>query len=132
MVGGLAVGVLLVAAMGWWMRRNLLVATVRGRSMQPVFGDGDRVLVRRIRVDAVRAGDVVVLVKPGRVPELMVKRVAAAPGDPVPEGIAVSDRVVPAGQLVVLGDNPDASYDSRRAGYFSAAALVGVVVRRLR
>jgi signal peptidase I len=36
---------------------------------------------------------------------------------------------VPAGQLVLLGDNHFLSYDSRSVGYIPADRLVGVVLR---
>jgi signal peptidase I len=36
---------------------------------------------------------------------------------------------VPAGSLVVLGDNADESYDSRHFGYVRASSVLGVVVR---
>ena len=62
----------------------------------------------------------------------MIKRVAAVAGEPVPHGIPVPDAVVPDGKLVLLGDNADASFDSRVAGYFSADRLLGGVVRRMR
>ncbi|MFB9236648.1 S26 family signal peptidase [Plantactinospora siamensis] len=64
---------------------------------------------------------------------LLIKRAYAVPGDPVPV-----DRVpalrggadrVPAGSLVVLGDNPPFSYDSRECGYIPAADVIGVVIR---
>lgn len=131
-----AVAVSALALVAWRKRRAYLVAIVRGPSMSPTYREGDRLLVRRVGPAAVRPGDVVVLTVPaGPVVdeiELMVKRVAAMPGDPVPDGIPVGERLVPPGRLVVLGDNPHASYDSRRAGYFDASTLVGVVVRAMR
>lgn len=125
---------LVVAGWGvaWWLRRTFLITTVYGRSMLPTYSDGDRLLVRRVPVAAIRRGDVVVLAGDELPGELIIKRAAAVPGDPVPPGIPVTDQVVPAGQLVALGDNPDASYDSRKAGYFAVADLVGVVVRPMR
>lgn len=61
-----------------------------------------------------------------------IKRVAALPGDPVPPGVSnVGDaREVPPGSLVVIGDNPH-SADSKQQGFFSAADLLGVMIRRL-
>ncbi|MEV3986782.1 S26 family signal peptidase [Nonomuraea sp. NPDC049758] len=38
---------------------------------------------------------------------------------------------VPDGHLVVLGDNPRRSHDSRRAGYLTADRLLGVVLRKV-
>lgn len=117
------------------VRRRLLIVTVRGDSMRPTFEPGDRLLVSRSA--PVRAGSVVVLrlaeERARRVrQDLIVKRAAAVAGDPVPAGIPVPDRVVPPGRLVVLGDNPGESYDSRVFGYLPADAVIGVLRRRLR
>ncbi|XVQ15716.1 S26 family signal peptidase [Spirillospora sp. CA-255316] len=65
----------------------------------------------------------------------LIKRVAALPGDPLPASVTglvagggtVSDR-----HLVLLGDNAEVSYDSRRHGCFPDSLLHGVVIRRLR
>jgi signal peptidase I len=131
---GAATAVIGLAA--WRQRRAYLVVTVRGSSMSPTYLEGDRVLVRRVGVAAVRPGEVALLTMPAgpvvEPDELMIKRIAAVPGDPVPDGIPVAERLVPAGRLVVLGDNSQASYDSRRAGYFDASTLIGVVVRAMR
>jgi signal peptidase I len=67
----------------------------------------------------------------------MVKRAVALPGDPVPRETVpalrdVPEPVVPQGCLVVVGDNTGHSHDSRGAGYFPAATLLGVVIRQLR
>ncbi|BAU81462.1 signal peptidase I [Streptomyces laurentii] len=117
--------------------RRLVVVTVRGESMRPAYRDGDRLLVRR-GPGRPRRGDVVVLVPPGarHSRHWIVKRVAAAPGDRVPRGdvpalTAVPEAHVPPGRLVLLGDNPPASIDSRQVGYFPADTLLGVVLRPL-
>jgi signal peptidase I len=65
---------------------------------------------------------------PGHGLEWLVKRLAAGPGEPAPD----DDRVVPADRMVLLGDNPAHSTDSRQVGYFAASDLLGVVVRRMR
>jgi signal peptidase I len=135
--------VLAASAAVWRLRRDWAVVTVEGASMEPTFFHGDRIAVRRTRPSAVSTGDVVVvelpdryrrwLRPPGRIGnsrEWMIKRVRATSGDPVPEGIPVPDAVVPAGQLVVLGDNASASYDSRAVGYFPIERVLGVVSRR--
>lgn len=44
----------------FWARRNLLVAIISGASMHPTHRSGDKVLVRRLPADRIRAGDVVV------------------------------------------------------------------------
>lgn len=108
-----------------------LLVTVRGSSMQPTFRDGDRLLVRRNGSRAVRRHALIVLAYAPSSRELMVKRVAAGPGDEVPDGMPVPDRLVPPGHLLVIGDNAAASADSRRAGYYPTDAVVGAVVRRI-
>jgi signal peptidase I len=61
----------------------------------------------------------------------VIKRVAASAGERTPRPVAAADPVVPPGHLVLLGDNPDGSGDSRQYGFVPAAAVVGVVVRPL-
>jgi signal peptidase I len=146
---GLAVAIL--AALGLLLtRRRFVLVTVEGASMEPAYRQGDRVLVRRARLSAVRRGQVVVVANPAAPParpspqapawaarrRWMIKRAAAVPGDPVPPELAaalgaVPGTAVPAGRLVVLGDNGKASVDSRRFGYVTADGVVGVVARRL-
>jgi signal peptidase I len=147
-------------AVGWFgvpagfmlLGRRLVAVTVRGMSMTPTYYDGDRVLARR--GGDLRPGQVIVVERPeiggdwanppqrstrprslvGR--EWMIKRVAAVAGDPVPRDrvpalAEVPEDRVPAGKLVLLGDNAHLSYDSRRIGYFPAERVLGVVVRPL-
>jgi signal peptidase I len=132
------------------LRRWLFVVTVHGGSMQPSLSDGDRVLARRATVADIRRGDVVVLERPdeglrwSRPParrataaSLLIKRVAAIPGDPPPREAAPAlanhaGRLVPPGHLVAFGDNYRHSLDSKQIGYFPEDRLVGVVVRRMR
>lgn len=125
-------------------RRRLVEVTVSGSSMAPLFTGGERVLVRRAPIDAVRRGDVVVVgyTPPDQIPPdvrhlWLVKRVAAVPGDPVPPDVAAATArpagsPVPAGQLVVLGDNAEGSLDSRTCGFFDADSLLGIMLRRSR
>ncbi|GAA2324776.1 S26 family signal peptidase [Nonomuraea roseoviolacea subsp. roseoviolacea] len=124
------------------VRRRYLVVTVHGESMLPTYRPGERVLVRRARAGSLRTGQVVVLrelVPDGQAeprPHWIVKRVTALPGDPVPRDTVPALRAaagtrVPAGHLVVLGDNPDRSHDSRHSGYLTTDRLYGVVLRRL-
>lgn len=139
------VGLVLACVLGTVaVRRRFLVVKVTGPSMYPTLSDGDRVLVRRCAVDSVRPGDVVVLLGP-RMPglglspaefltgatnserTLMVKRVVAIPGDPLPG----TSSVVLADEIIVTGDNESMSFDSRQAGPFEASEVRGVVVRRL-
>ncbi|MEU7133659.1 S26 family signal peptidase [Streptomyces sp. NPDC046261] len=140
-------GVLLAVAVG----RRLVAVTVDGRSMEPAYRDGDRVLVRRGAPAAV--GEVVVVERPpfaspwyepplsrqagaGAIyaRQWVIKRVAALPGDPVPPdtlpGAAGEPGArVPAGMVVLLGDNAEHSYDSRQVGCFPAERVLGAVLR---
>jgi len=135
----LAGGIVLAASAAAiaFLKRRYVAVQVRGTSMTPALRDGDRVLVRRCRLDRVGPGDVVVVAMPSPSPDgdppWLVKRVVAVPGDPVPHArfpnLPVIDRVVPPGRLVLLSDDPAAGYDSRRVGYFAGETLLGVVVR---
>jgi signal peptidase I len=123
-VAGLAVS---AVAGVWRLRDRHLVVTVRGLSMTPTFEPGDRLLVRRVEPRGVHTGQVVVVdlphhlrpMPPGITPEeslrqrRVIKRVAAVAGEPVPDGVDAGAGPVPAGHLVLLGDNPLASGDSR-------------------
>lgn len=129
-----AAGVALLAA----LRRSVAVIEVSGLSMAPTLKPGDRVLLRRARPGRarVRAGDLVVLALLAE-EHLVIKRVAAAPGDPIPPALAgavpagLPGALVPVGSLLVLGDNPAASTDSRQWGYLPVHRVRGVVRRRL-
>lgn len=125
-----------IAAILLVLRWRFVEVRVVGRSMEPTLREGDRVLVRR--TGTVRRGQIAVLASPWRFDDSpwLIKRVAAAAGDPVPSDEVVwlrdvTDQVVPPERLVLLGDNRAASFDSRRAGYFEARHLLGVVVRTM-
>lgn len=116
------------------VRRRYLVVTVRGSSMNPAYDDADRVLVRRMRSAGGPArGEVVVLRAPGeenaKIGLLLLKRVAAVPGDEVPAEFrrVVPAPVVPQGHLLVRGDN-NRSADSRAFGLVDSRLLVGTAV----
>jgi signal peptidase I len=142
------------AALIAWLRRRFVVINVDGKSMQPTLYAGDRVLVRRRPLRHIRAGDTVVIdnakhLQTSRPPDThargrrnlsghtwIIKRAAAVPGDPVPASVAATVSAaagtpVPDGCLVVLGDNPVFSADSRSYGYLSGSGVLGVVVYRL-
>ncbi len=85
---------------------------VVGLSMWPTLHEGDRLLLVRTR--RARPGDLVVVPDPRSAARLMVKRVAGADG---------------AG-LILRGDNPAASTDSREFGPVPAGSVRGRVVYR--
>ncbi|MGI8759451.1 MAG: S26 family signal peptidase [Acidimicrobiales bacterium] len=101
---------LLVVVAGW---RRLVRVEVHGRSMTPLLHPGDRlVAVRGLRS---RVGDVVAAPDPRRRSRLLVKRAVA---------------VAPDGSIVLAGDNPAASTDSRAFGPAPARSVIGRVVWR--
>ena len=130
----------------WWLTR------VRSHSMTPTLTDGQLVLTSSLRpTSAVGRGDLVVLESPVEPDLHVVKRVVGLPGEkvtfeagqvsidgrPLPEPYATpsvfrGEYQVPAGHLLVLGDNRDASSDSRSWSrpYVPRAALWGRLVRR--
>lgn len=121
-----------------YARSRYLLVHVTGRSMEPTLADGQRVVARRATLRNLGPGDVVVLAPPPGSPMgdgLLIKRVFALPGDPLPRARvpklrAVPGEHVPDSSLVVLGDNPSMSIDSRQLGLFPADRLLGVLVRR--
>jgi signal peptidase I len=152
LVPAILLSILAVLALGSALvvlRRRLVIVRVDGTSMRPALEPGDRVLVRRCRLDQVRRGQVVVVQRPderagwgehapvdrrldGR--GWYIKRAAAVPGDPLPAvvrgAVGTAEATVPTGKLVVLGD-ASRSDDSRRWGYVPADRVLGVVARPL-
>jgi signal peptidase I len=135
-------------ALAGTLRRRLAIVAVFGPSMQPTLAAGDRVLVRRASIGEVRPGQIVVFERPGPggnwvtdpprgatgARAWMIKRVAATPGDRIPDDILPAlhgpgGSLVPPGRLVVLGDNTANSHDSRLIGYIPAERLLGVMLR---
>ncbi|MEU8702131.1 S26 family signal peptidase [Streptomyces sp. NPDC048680] len=125
------------------LRLSVSVLLVSGPSMTPALRHGQRVLFVRHGLLRPRAGRIVVVSPPpapdrrtpARARPLLVKRVVALAGDPVPPEVreaagAAEGALVPAGQLVVLGDNPGFSTDSRFWGTLPARSVVGVVLER--
>jgi signal peptidase I len=131
-----------ITASLWWMRGRYVVVTVDGTSMEPAYRAGDRLLVRRTSADSLRRGDVVVVTaSPATSPPFgavgdrrwVVKRIAGLPGQVVPPEVArsVPAATVPAGQMILLGDNAADSIDSRTAGCYAGDRLLGIVLRQL-
>ncbi|MFI6097479.1 S26 family signal peptidase [Lentzea sp. NPDC051213] len=118
-----------------WAQRRLLVVRVIGQSMLPALQDGQKLLARR--TSRVPATGTIVVVAPFGDSQLVVKRLAAVAGEPVPPEVAqlagiAPGSTVPPGNLVLLGDNADASIDSRVWGLMSVSSVVAVVVRKMR
>ncbi|GAB3933746.1 S26 family signal peptidase [Kribbella albertanoniae] len=161
MVPAVVVTIVLAAVGLFAASRRPALVRVAGQSMTPTLADGDRLLAWR-RSRPLRVGDIVVLEAPypvGVVPHSVagaldpppwqtrpasageldrrwiVKRIVALPADVVPPegaGRLVAGTEVPPGCLVVVGDNPAQSYDSRQAGFVPADRVLGLVIRRLK
>lgn len=127
------------------LRRRYFVAIVSGSSMEPTFHPQQRVIARKASGRQVSRGDVILIrdhhtsepsqhsvtVRDSSTP-CLIKRVAARSGEPIPPAFSLStDLVVPAGRLLLIGDNPAASYDSRQHGYYSEGDVLGIVLNGL-
>jgi len=99
-----------VAGPSWWRRIGRVEVT--GDSMLPALAPGDRLFVLRDR--RARIGDVVAVADPRMPSRTLVKRVAATG----PLGV------------FVLGDNAEASTDSRILGPVAPASIRGRAVYR--
>lgn len=99
----------LLGALAWVRPRRFVVT---GDSMLPTLRPGDRLLVARI--GRAKQGDLVVVRDPRSSSRLVCKRVVSAD----------------ARHIVVRGDNPDASTDSRAFGPVPIEWVVGRVLRR--
>jgi signal peptidase I len=112
------------------LRRRYVVARVWGHSMSPTFHDGERVVATRR--PHYRVGDVIVFRPRSAATDVAwrIKRIAAVAGDPVPAWLETDHPVVPAGRVVVVGDNTGHSEDSRQLGYIDLAAVAGAVPHR--
>ncbi len=104
---GLAGAVALAVA--WAVVRPRQVV-VEGRSMEPTLAPGDRLLVVRAR--HLHPGDVVAVRDLTEARRVLVKRISAVLED----------------EIVVRGDNPEASTDSRSFGPVPSGAVLGRVV----
>jgi len=92
----------------------MLAARVAGDSMRPTYGDGEVVHVDTgaYRVLPPRPGDVVLARHPFRSGVHLVKRVESVTAD---------------GRVVLIGDDPAASTDSRSFGALKREAILGRV-----
>jgi nickel-type superoxide dismutase maturation protease len=101
-----------LAAVAWWAWRHSERVEVSGLSMAPGLQPGDRLVIWR--TTAVHTGDIVAAADP-RHPERTVLKRAGAVGP---------------GGVLLLGDNPGQSTDSRHFGRIPARSVRGKAVYR--
>ena len=100
----------------WRWRRRLIRFAVAGGSMEPTLSPGDFVTVLRLeRGRPVKEGSLVVVRDPRDQETEMVKRVVGRTA---------------AGGIIVAGDSPEKSTDSRQFGPVSRDLVIGHVVLR--
>ena len=124
----------LLLALSVFTYLNFQTVVVEGRSMEPNFHSGERLLVTRafwLFGEPSRDDVVVIRDNEGPHPGFLIKRVVALPGDWVPGSIAPgrTPMVVPPGHVFVLGDNLAESDDSRRFGPVPISRILGKVVQ---
>ncbi|MBI3911576.1 MAG: signal peptidase I [Armatimonadetes bacterium] len=142
--------ILLLLLLAMVLASPLRVIRVYGKSMEPTLHDGQAYLLDRLyyRVSDVQRDDILVIRHDG---EQLVKRLFGLPGDRLQASYAWDGWVtevnnltvhpesqrppapwrveftVPEGHFYVLGDNVEASEDSRKFGFVSRADVVGVL-----
>jgi signal peptidase I len=130
------------------LRSRYAVVRVRGNSMLPTLRPGDRLIARHGAHGPLRVGMIIVVIRPTAplmrhdgspmeprpsTPHWVIKRVAALPGDSVPDSMqaqAGGATVVPEKMLLVSADNPRGS-DSRIWGFIDMDRVFGPVIKGL-
>jgi len=121
---------------------------VEGQSMEPNLHNNQRLIIEKVsyRFHPPRHGDIIVLRRPQRQSDPLIKRVVGLPGDTVEiregrvfiQGAPLGEpylnqltvgnmapQLVPEGHVFVLGDNRGSSNDSRAFGMVSFENIVG-------
>ena len=134
-------------ALGVLARAAVHIYSIPSASMAPTLAIGDQIVVTRYFGGSPDRGHVVVFQSPLAADELMVKRVIGLPGDLIDSRLgrvrvggytlaepyvlrqaatgAIDGQLVPPDSYFVLGDNRDASLDSRSWGVVPRTLIVG-------
>jgi nickel-type superoxide dismutase maturation protease len=105
-----ALAAVLVGVLAGLAARRFRRIEITGESMLPALEPGDRVVV--VRAGRPRTGDIVACADPDKPNRTLVKRVVAVAGH----------------RYIVLGDNSDASTDSRHFGPIDADSVIGRLI----
>lgn len=130
----------------------LRLGVVNGSSMEPTLHDHDVVVIWQLGYQP-KVGDIIVTDKDNELGISLTKRVIATGGQHVQiengalfvdgaeqlesylleddDQSVVLDTVVPAGQVFLMGDNRNGSYDSRALGCFPTGDIMGEVILRI-
>jgi len=131
------------------------VLVVRGRSMEPIYQDGDVLVINKISylISAPDRGDVIAMFFPGETEKRFVKRIIGLPGETIkvqsgwvyvdntllaepylPGSIATipdSERKLESGEYFAFGDNRSVSSDSRAWGPVPKSFIIGKISARV-
>ena len=95
-------------------------------SMAPTVLRGDRILADKtaLKREAPQVGDVVLFVGPDDRSKVFIKKIAALPGQPLPNNPAGGE-TVPHGMVYVLSGRPGVGIDSTTFGFIPLRDLIG-------
>lgn len=136
MITGFGFALLIVLGFAVFCFLNFSTVVVSGRSMQPTFHTGQRLLVSKAYwlFGPIKDKDIVVLHDTNPA-DYIIKRVAYLGGETVdwknvPDEYQIEKGpyVVPTGQIYVLGDNRPESEDSRKFGPRDLTEVIGKVI----
>ncbi len=144
----------LLVGMALYIILGLQPVKVKGTAMSPTLNDDDRIFISR-RVEEINRGDIVVFLFPRDTSKSFIKRIVGLPGETISidengqlyiNGAAaeepyvspdrnqhptpVDQQVIKADHYFVMGDNRDASNDSRAWGLVSRSLIYGKYVLR--
>lgn len=153
-----AIALLIIVPFRLWIAQPFIV---KGASMEPNFSSGEYLIIDEFSYNFLREpkrGEVIVFRYPLNPSEFFIKRVIGLPGETIeiksegikiynqanPNGFKLDESYLPdissfleekvslaQGDYFVLGDNRNASLDSRRWGALNESLIVGRAVLRL-
>lgn len=100
---------------------------IMGQSMEPSYHQGEVVMTEPVSEELLKSGAVVIV---SREPyKKIIKRIVGVPGDTVM--VEGKPYELKPGEYYVLGDNSDASYDSRYFGPVEESDIKGIVAKKI-